>query len=210
MSNPSDTLDASNHATEGRDSHLSLGRKLRRLRESLGLSQRELAKRAGLTNSSISTVEQGLVSPSVQSLERILAAFPLSLVDFFRWREHLEPPCMLTCEHLLDRALHPALGVIQQPLAQHLGAISPGVDMQRWQLLAGAEAPLACASSGDLLLTLVCGNLVLHVGDSPLLLAPGDAARLPAGHYYRLANPYGQSAELIVAGVLPPAAYSAC
>lgn len=59
------------------------GKRLKLLRELAGISQRELAKRAGITNSSISTIEQGQVSPSVQSLVRILSAFPISLSDFF-------------------------------------------------------------------------------------------------------------------------------
>lgn len=59
------------------------GLRLKLLRELAGFSQRELAKRAKLTNSSISTIEQGRVSPSIQSLARILAAIPISLGDFF-------------------------------------------------------------------------------------------------------------------------------
>lgn len=64
-------------------SSLDTAERLKLLREAFGLSQRELAKRAGVTNSSISMIEQGQVSPSIQSLSRILAAFPLSLADFF-------------------------------------------------------------------------------------------------------------------------------
>lgn len=214
MSNSFDSTETNNQAqVDGggedlspRDVNLLLGRNLRRLRESLGLSQRELAKRAGLTNSSISTVEQGLVSPSVQSLERILAAFPLSLSAFFRWQEKAAPAVMITREDLLSTALHPALGVIQQPLSQCLGACVPGVDMQRLQVLDGAEVPLACAPCGDVLLTQVSGQLVLHMvsdaGHAPLLLAPGDAVRIPAGNYYRLVNPYAQAAELLLASLL--------
>lgn len=60
------------------------GARIKLLRELAGLSQRELAKRAGVTNSSISTIELGQVSPSIQSLARILHALPISLPDFFR------------------------------------------------------------------------------------------------------------------------------
>lgn len=61
----------------------SLGRKLMRLRQDRGLSQRELARRAEMTNSTLSMIEQGKVSPSVASLERILSAIPISLEAFF-------------------------------------------------------------------------------------------------------------------------------
>ncbi|PFW70800.1 XRE family transcriptional regulator, partial [Bacillus sp. AFS075960] len=39
--------------------------RLRFVRNKHGLSQRELAKRAGVTNGTISLIEQGRVSPSV-------------------------------------------------------------------------------------------------------------------------------------------------
>lgn len=61
----------------------AIGHRLRAIREANGLSQRELARRAGVTNSSISMIEQGQVSPSISSLEKILAVFPLSLGYFF-------------------------------------------------------------------------------------------------------------------------------
>lgn len=64
-----------------------LGRRLKAIREANGLSQRELAKRAGVTNSSISMIEQGQVSPSVQSLEKVLAGVPMSLSHFFTFLE---------------------------------------------------------------------------------------------------------------------------
>ncbi|HSC66757.1 MAG TPA: helix-turn-helix domain-containing protein, partial [Cellvibrio sp.] len=59
--------------------------RLKLIRDAFGFSQRELAKRAGMTNSSISMIEQGQVSPSIHTLSRILSAYPLSLGDFFRF-----------------------------------------------------------------------------------------------------------------------------
>ena len=48
-----------------------------------GLSQRQLAKRAGVTNGTISLIEQNRVSPSISSLRKVLAGIPMSLGDFF-------------------------------------------------------------------------------------------------------------------------------
>ena len=61
----------------------AVGLRLRSLREFHGVSQRELAKRAGVANSAISVIEQGSVSPSVSSLERVLNGFPISVANFF-------------------------------------------------------------------------------------------------------------------------------
>ncbi len=57
--------------------------RLQQVRKIYGLSQRELAKRAGVTNSSVSMIEQGRVSPSLSSLEKLLKGIPMNLRDFF-------------------------------------------------------------------------------------------------------------------------------
>ncbi|SDL85883.1 transcriptional regulator, XRE family with cupin sensor [Franzmannia pantelleriensis] len=60
-----------------------VGGRLRALRTLRGISQRELAKRCGVTHSSLSLIEQGKVSPSVSSLKKVLDAIPISVGDFF-------------------------------------------------------------------------------------------------------------------------------
>ncbi len=65
----------------------SIGERLQALRKRYGLSQRELARRADVTNSTLSMIEQGKVSPSIGSLEKILHAFPISLQEFFSQSE---------------------------------------------------------------------------------------------------------------------------
>src|SRR5690554_6512187 len=57
-----------------------------------GLSQRELAKRAGVTNSTISMIEKNSVSPSVSSLKKVLAGIPMSLVEFFAVEPSADQP----------------------------------------------------------------------------------------------------------------------
>lgn len=64
-----------------------VGARLRYIRQLNGLSQRALAKRAGVVNSTISLIESGQTSPSVGALKRILDAVPISLGEFF----NLEP-----------------------------------------------------------------------------------------------------------------------
>lgn len=64
-------------------SGFDVGARLKQLRLRATLSQRELAKRAGVTNSTISLIEQNSVSPSVSSLKKILDAMPVSISEFF-------------------------------------------------------------------------------------------------------------------------------
>ena len=58
------------HQQEAQD--LDIGVRLQAVRKSKGLSQRELAKRVGVTNSTISLIEQNKVSPSISSLKKVL------------------------------------------------------------------------------------------------------------------------------------------
>src|SRR4029077_3519427 len=60
-----------------------LGARVAWLRKMHGLSQRELARRAGMTNGAISLIEKNLSSPQLASLRKILAVFPISIAEFF-------------------------------------------------------------------------------------------------------------------------------
>ena len=75
-------VDCVGDAHHENDEH-NLGVRLKFFREQNGLSQRELAKRAGVPHSSISMIEQGLSSPSVNSLVKILSGIPLDISHFF-------------------------------------------------------------------------------------------------------------------------------
>jgi len=68
-----------------------VGRLLKETRERHGLSQRRLARRAGTTQAVVSRIEQGRASPSVDTLERLLAAMGWELdlgLRRSRWQDH--------------------------------------------------------------------------------------------------------------------------
>ncbi len=71
---------------------MDIGHKLRTIRKERGLSQRELATRAGLTNGTISLIEQNRTSPSVASLKSLLDAIPISMAEFFTTLEDTDAP----------------------------------------------------------------------------------------------------------------------
>ncbi|WP_446699262.1 helix-turn-helix transcriptional regulator [Agrobacterium cavarae] len=58
---------------------VDIGNRLRHLRSMHKLSQRELARRAGVTNSTISLIESNSANPSVGALKRILDGIPFRL-----------------------------------------------------------------------------------------------------------------------------------
>jgi transcriptional regulator with XRE-family HTH domain len=62
---------------------VDLGARLKIVRLRHQLSQRALAKKAGVANATISLIESGNTSPSVSALKRILAGIPMTLAEFF-------------------------------------------------------------------------------------------------------------------------------
>ncbi|MBB6299867.1 transcriptional regulator with XRE-family HTH domain [Rhizobium leucaenae] len=59
-----------------------IGSRLRYVRTAHNLSQRELAKKTGVPNSTISLIESNSSNPSVGALKRILDGIPVGLAEF--------------------------------------------------------------------------------------------------------------------------------
>ena len=79
---------------------LILGARLRALRERAGLSQRALAKKTGVPNSTISLMESGKTNPSVGALRRVLDGIPVSLSEFFEFEPEMEKTTFYAAEDL--------------------------------------------------------------------------------------------------------------
>ena len=62
---------------------IDVGERLRFVRARNKISQRELAKRSGVTNSTISLIESNQMNPSVGALKRILDGIPMGMAEFF-------------------------------------------------------------------------------------------------------------------------------
>ncbi|MGH8195419.1 MAG: helix-turn-helix domain-containing protein, partial [Woeseiaceae bacterium] len=61
----------------------TIGIQLKALRNRHGLSQRQLALRAGVSNATVSLIEHGHTDPSLGLLKRILDALGVSFAEFF-------------------------------------------------------------------------------------------------------------------------------
>src|ERR1700721_592607 len=81
---------------------IDVGARLRSVRSSFALSQRELARRAGVTNGLISLIEQNRVSPSISSLKKVLDGVPMSLAEFFTLDEGSAPQMFFVAEELAE------------------------------------------------------------------------------------------------------------
>ena len=65
----------------------SVGAKLRAIRDERGLSQRELAQRAGVSANAISLIERDENSPSVATLQSLASALQIKMSYFFEQEE---------------------------------------------------------------------------------------------------------------------------
>jgi len=66
---------------------ISVGAKLRAIRSERGLSQRELAQRAGVSANAISLIERDENSPSVATLQSLASALQIKMSYFFEHEE---------------------------------------------------------------------------------------------------------------------------
>lgn len=186
-------------ARESGEAEVDVGARLRRLREMAGLSQRELAKRAGVSNATISLIEQNRASPSVGSLKKVLDGIPVSLSDFFALEELPRERAFFASDELAEIAggglsfrqvgrdlTGRALQIIHERYA-------PGADTGQTLLRHNAE-------EGGVVLR---GRVEVTVGDQRRVLGPGDAyyfnSRLP----HRFRNVGEEEAE-IVSACTPP------
>jgi len=65
------------------DVRAEVGARIRELRTALGISQEELAARAGLHRNYVGSIERGEREAGLNSMARLAGALGLSLADFF-------------------------------------------------------------------------------------------------------------------------------
>jgi transcriptional regulator with XRE-family HTH domain len=174
---------------------LDVGVRLQSIRKQKGLSQRELAKRAGVTNSTISMIEKNSVSPSISSLKKVLSGIPMSLVDFFSLNaEHGNDTQVV---YKADELMDICSGAVTMKLvgkAYPNRAMSvldetypPGSDTGEEMLNhEGEEAGVV-----------VAGRLELTVGGELFILESGDSYYFESNKPHRFRNPFDQPARLI-------------
>ena len=155
-----------------------LGIRLRALREFYGWSQRELAKRAGVPNSAISVIEQGTVSPSVQSLEKVLKGFPFSLNDFFAM--DLDRQNVTQNPHQMD-----LLGADSGGLLMETGIERLGLNV-RYYALDPDDPPLNLTNQNRTLVLVIGGEGAFHSLNANFELKRGDSLTIDAATPFRV------------------------
>lgn len=166
---------------------IDIGSRLRHLRTVHKLSQRTLAKRTGVTNSTISLIESNSINPSVGALKRILDGFPIGLAEFFAIEHEKPRKAFYAAEELVEIGKGPISyrqvgdNLFGRSLQMLKECYQPGARTGNVPLVHDGE-------EGGIVLS---GRLEVTVDDERRILGPGDAyyfeSRRP--HRFRCVGP---------------------
>ena len=169
----------------------TIGKRLLALRERLGLSQRELARRAGIPNASLSQIEQGKVSPTISSMQKILFAAGTTLEAFFSQADVLENPVIAKAQCLTVDDGVAAWELLPPSPARsanflRVNLMPNGFTYCPWQLK--AHTCLGSVMQGTVSLMWVTQNFILEEGDS---------IQLPSIQFVEIVNKTNQAAKMV-------------
>ena len=177
----------------------NVGARLRELRVLNRLSQRELARRADVSNATISLIEGNKTDPSIGLLKRILEGIPISVADFFN--AELEPQSQVFFRD--TELLEIGGGLISYRQV--------GSDLEHSQLQILHERYAAGSDSGRALLShdseeggvVISGHIEVTVGNQTRILGPGDAYLFDSKTPHRFRNLSSEDCVLVTACTPP-------
>ncbi|MFC4667379.1 cupin domain-containing protein [Seohaeicola nanhaiensis] len=187
---------------------LDIGGRLKAVRETRGLSQRDLAGRAGLTNGAISLIEQNKSSPSVASLKRLLDAIPMTMSEFFSEVETAEVPKYFYSAGEFTELAPQSIGLGNGAKGVSLRQLG---DASRHSLMVLHETYPPGADTGPDMLSheseeagiVVSGIVEVTVGDQVRVLNPGDGYLFDSRLPHRFRN-IGETDCVVVSACTPP------
>ena len=178
---------------------MDLGARLRFVRTARNLSQRELAKRTGVTNSTISLIESGDMNPSVGTLKRVLDGIPVTLGEFFSLVPEGDEKIFYRANELLTFEQD---GVV----FRQVGAPSCRRTLQilREHYAFGADTGAAVyAHEGEEGGFVLQGRIEITVGERQEILEPGDAYHFDSRQPHRFRCLSSEGCEIISACTPP-------
>ncbi|MCR8548389.1 cupin domain-containing protein [Salipiger sp. P9] len=176
-----------------------VARRLRVVRKSKGLSQRELARRAGVGSGTISQIEAMTMQPSVSVLKKILDGVPMDLATFFSFELSGQDASVYR------RGEHVDIGA---PGVKYL-LVAPQRPGRSLQMLHEFYEPgkdsgrRALSHEGEECAVIVSGTLEVTVGDEVHVLKTGDAYYFNSNTPHRFRNVGTEVCE-VVSACTPP------
>ncbi len=187
---------------------MKIGMRLKGIRRSKGLSQRQLALQAGVTNGLISMIEQDRSSPSIASLKRILDAIPISLSEFFDTEDETSAGPFYREDELLEinpgKLLRVSPNVHGLSLRQVGDAARRNLQMLHERYDPGADTGAELYSHlGEEAGIVISGEIELTVGAETRTLRRNEAYMFDSQIPHRFRNAGGEVCE-IVSACTPP------
>ncbi|ARD45296.1 cupin domain-containing protein [Colwellia sp. PAMC 21821] len=176
---------------------MDVGKRLKSIRLIRNMSQRELAKKAGVTNSTISMIEKNSVSPSISSLKKVLNGIPISLVEFFTEDNNEEKiqQVVYTSDELMDIGsgdVHMHLVGKSFPKRQ----MTFLVETYPENADTGTEMLQNDAEEGGFILE---GKIELTVGSEVFILNTNDSYYFDNNKPHRFRNPFSEVCKIVSA-----------
>jgi transcriptional regulator with XRE-family HTH domain len=178
---------------------VDVGARLRLIRTQKRLSQRELARRAGVTNATVSLIESNRMNPSVGALKRVLDGIPIGLSEFFALSPTATSKVFWRADELVEIGKGPIsyrqVGgrLVDRKLQILKEYYEPGADTGR----------LTLSHEGEEGGVIIRGRLEVTADDQRRILSAGEAyffdSRLP----HRFRNVGEEPCELISACTPP-------
>jgi transcriptional regulator with XRE-family HTH domain len=192
-------------AESGASPSSPLGERLRRERDRLGLSLRELARRLEVSPSLVSQIETGKIQPSVRTLYAIVSELGVSLAELFAPPEPSRPEAVADPQHRAARATPPpSTDRVQRAHDRRAIELESGVRWERltaWNdpdveflyatyAVGGASSPegTLVRHNGREFGTVIDGRLGVTVGFEEYVLEPGDSISFESSTPHRLHN----------------------
>ncbi|WP_430388335.1 helix-turn-helix domain-containing protein [Blastomonas fulva] len=177
-----------------------VGQRLQDLRKMHRLSQRELARRAGLTHGTISFIERDKISPSIGTMRQILECLGLTLSDFFGRDGDTSPRYFFERKDLFEvgtggvSLLQVGKSLAGRPLQVLLETYPPGSETARlpYRVEGGEEGGV-----------IIEGEIEATIGDEIRILRQYDAYLFPTSLPHKLRN-ISDRACVIVSATTPP------
>lgn len=178
--NPEIKLTQDPHAVrESREKNLevAIGRQVRELRKRQRMTGSELANQAGLSVGMLSKIENGVISPSLTTLQTLANALRVPLVQLFSGYEeprgamHVKSGTAVEVERAGTRSGH------QYHLLGHIGSNNSGVVVEPYLIVLSTESDRfpTFQHEGIELIYLLEGHLGYRHGDRLYELEPGDS-----------------------------------
>ena len=176
-----------------------IGKRLRHVRQNHGLSQRALARRAGVANATISLIENGQSNPSVGALKRILDGVPMDLASFFSFDLSHQDSVFYAQSDLVELGK----GKVSYRLVAADRA-DKAIQMLHERLEPGADTGRVMLShQGQECGIVIEGSLEVTIGESRKILRAGDAWYFDSHLPHRFRNT-GAKPCICISACTPP------